>query len=1288
MSKPAPFSEYEAALLLDAYLHVESGKINRKDAIRRCSEDLRRMATSQGIVIDEIYRNIAGITFQMASMESAFRNETVMKPATKMFKHIVEIYRNDRNEYERILKKAKLMAEDKRSNEVEFMEWLSNKVSPAQLSELFLASKEVERQASKAGLIGQSLYENIDVNVFESIRNTIGKNRVFGFLHKQQTGRINSLLNYLIEYASRERVVPAGELDLANDNKKDTTADESIDGGDAITLTKGRTNRGDNGDVSTGHDEAETVDKAYKKLKEAYLIAQNEPQQRHFIREDKEQFFRWLIDEKHLREDESVRVVRTLKQVEDYAKECVDSSCRLLSGSSIEIVKTIEELAQDAEFVKNNYSKNSRPFRALRLFTEYVESDLGQLSLHSNIIIYNRSRKAITHPLSNIKGWVIYKRDADENGDSRPTIFGTENDNTLGTDSYNEANKAIYTDQSGDNVRKELLENSEKDFFDWLNKRESLTDIECKRQVGSVLIAERYALMNDYTNHRLFESDAISAKEIVNGVKEDEYFIKTYNKHLPILKKYLEFLDDILGGEKKAKEEAEEKAKESSKALEKGKSSGKTITPGTKGFANVNSEESYRHWLENNIFNDTRCKKCIEAIHVAERYALLNDYSTNKLFDTDNKSAACLVYELLDNVQFLKTYESYKYSLRMYLRFLEQEKAEDEQKQSSKKQRRDKVTSYQRSSSLEEKQIIDDDIYRHRYPELYSSLSMIAEVYYNPNGVTVSDICRMIGSSDKRTVLELLNNLSWIRKDNSGTRYILLKDPQQLSTTKAATSHGMTSGHIEISNGRQQNQETARKKRSEEEDFEKDKFIKVLMQRYRNGMLFDSIDLDIFRETYNTLFGEELAFDDAALAQRLRMCGVIYKERLFPAEGIIDNDVKEKLFAYIESNFSSGKNVLYYKAIFEDMSDTFANCYALVDEEMLHAYLEYASNPGTYYFSDNYISKDKNASVDPTKEVEEYLLSSGKPLKIEDVCSALSHIPNDRITGIIHSDPNLLRNAKGEYYNIGIFEASEDELQKISAIINDYISEDEYVIWNDVWSAIQDRMPAFIENNPYLSSLGVRNAIARYCSDKFNFGASVISFPGDNYRMWDIYHLYAKHHQMFSADDIYRLSKELDSPIYFDAIAEASVRVSYDKFVSKGLISFDVEATDGAISSFMSKDYIRIREIDSFLSFPNVGYEWNEYLLESYLLSYSKKHKLLNNGLSLNNVAGVIVKREGTIKTFVDACANVIAEGNIELKKDSALTYLVETDMITRRSYKDINEALAKASQIRLSGRR
>ena len=91
----------------------------------------------------------------------------------------------------------------------------------------------------------------------------------------------------------------------------------------------------------------------------------------------------------------------------------------------------------------------------------------------------------------------------------------------------------------------------------------------------------------------------------------------------------------------------------------------------------------------------------------------------------------------------------------------------------------------------------------------------------------------------------------------------------------------------------------------------------------------------------------------------------------------------------------------------------------------------------------------------------------------------------------------------------------------------------------------------------------------------------------------------------------------------------------------------------------------------------------NEYMLESFLISYSKKFVLLNNGQSLHNVAGAIVKKDGKIKEFEDACAAVLSESRIELKKSEALNYLADVNMITRRSYKDLDTAMRKATQIR-----
>lgn len=51
--------------------NVELGLEKRKDAILRVSNALRQMAVNQGMVVDDTYRNVNGITFQMQSMEHA-----------------------------------------------------------------------------------------------------------------------------------------------------------------------------------------------------------------------------------------------------------------------------------------------------------------------------------------------------------------------------------------------------------------------------------------------------------------------------------------------------------------------------------------------------------------------------------------------------------------------------------------------------------------------------------------------------------------------------------------------------------------------------------------------------------------------------------------------------------------------------------------------------------------------------------------------------------------------------------------------------------------------------------------------------------------------------------------------------------------------------------------------------------------------------------------------------------------------------------------------------------------
>lgn len=556
-----------------------------------------------------------------------------------------------------------------------------------------------------------------------------------------------------------------------------------------------------------------------------------------------------------------------------------------------------------------------------------------------------------------------------------------------------------------------------------------------------------------------------------------------------------------------------------------------------------------------------------------------------------------------------------------------------------------------------------DANYEMQYPVLYRRLMSVLKEDIDPDGLSLSRIKDVIGyNGNIKDIMDILEHVSWVQKTEDGY-YSFFNNRD----TKKSSDMSRRNSVVDV----------------EPDDFDKNAFIRALMLRFQGGLQFDAVDYENFRITYESLTDEKLNFSDVELEKRLRYCGVLYKNRLFPAEGIIDNKTKEKLFEYIERRFSAGNKVLYYKSIFSDLSDVFAYCFSLTDETMLKAYIEHEVEKGKYYFFPDYISVEKDVKIDSAVEITNYLLSAGKPLSFDEIYAGLAHISSDLIYREIQINPNFLRNEKSHYFHIGIFELSQEDADQIATYISAEIDEEGYAIWSHIFAKIQKEMPAFLENNLYLSSLGIRNALTRKLENRFNFDGEVICKNNQHLCMGDVYALYARYHAPFSDVDLYNFSKEIGTQVCFFSVAEETVRVSKELFVPKNQIEFDIVAIDKALETYLSEGYILVRDVDSFLVFPNVGYEWNAYLLESYLMYYSKKFALVNNGTSLNNVAGAVIKRDGEYSEFVDICADVLANSDIELKRNIALDFLATQNLITRRRYRDIDIAITKARQIR-----
>ena len=356
MPNRVPFTEYEAVLLLDAFLQFESGKALRKDAIGNCSAKLRRLAIANGMEIDDTYKNTNGISFQMASMESAYRGKTITKPTTRLFDETVSMYRNNRKKYEGLLKEAMLMADGRYNGEEAFISWLSKRVSPTQLSELYMTFREIEQQAKKAKIVKMSLYEDVNVVSFKKIRSNIEQSKVFKFTHKWQMGRINTALNYLIQYAQDGVLSEEVRVSTEKENKQH---EENVE--DTVSAIK---------------QAEESMGVQATNLQAVSNMTFTKSIELSYIRNEiKEGFYQWMLNDCHMAETSCRDYISAIRSAERYAVEHSLEFVKLLEVPSEEARKTADVLFEDTEFIEKNEVQHNRFRAAITKLLAYLGED-------------------------------------------------------------------------------------------------------------------------------------------------------------------------------------------------------------------------------------------------------------------------------------------------------------------------------------------------------------------------------------------------------------------------------------------------------------------------------------------------------------------------------------------------------------------------------------------------------------------------------------------------------------------------------------------------------------------------------------------------------------------------------------------------------------------------------------------------------------------------------------------------------------------------------------------------
>lgn len=460
-------------------------------------------------------------------------------------------------------------------------------------------------------------------------------------------------------------------------------------------------------------------------------------------------------------------------------------------------------------------------------------------------------------------------------------------------------------------------------------------------------------------------------------------------------------------------------------------------------------------------------------------------------------------------------------------------------------------------------------------------------------------------------------------------------------------------------------------------------YKEILIEKFPKGYrLGSSLELRKFKRFWEERYNALPNADDEIIVKCIKQCGIVHEEKLYIPQIMLDDETRMKLFSYIRDNFSSGKQIIYFEALFNKFSNDFLG-HIIYNADMLRSYLIYMNKDNEYYVDRNFISKEIGVSIEPYDEVKNCLIQQAIPLEYDQIFKILSHIPDQKIRNVLATNAEFISNGRNEYFHISIITLSDDELDDISTIIRNGTEDKHFISGNELIDFIKNKYPYIIEQNAFLSEKGLREAIAYKLSDTYSFKGNIISKKGQNLSMKEVFVKFCKERESFTLNELKVLKQELETAIYFESVYENSLRVSKNQFVSKKNAQFLPDETDKAIDRFCPDDYIPIGKISYFGTFPYAGFQWNSFLLEHYVAMYSPNYKLIHSNYNENICVGAIVKKTSAINSMDDLIINVLANNKLPLQKEQSLNYLCEEGYLGRRKYHNIEHLLIKAKELR-----
>lgn len=448
---------------------------------------------------------------------------------------------------------------------------------------------------------------------------------------------------------------------------------------------------------------------------------------------------------------------------------------------------------------------------------------------------------------------------------------------------------------------------------------------------------------------------------------------------------------------------------------------------------------------------------------------------------------------------------------------------------------------------------------------------------------------------------------------------------------------------------------------------------RILAAHFSNGYRLDSpIEMTRFRSFTLQDLGEELPLSDDELKSYIVAFGTIYDGKVYA----VIPQTKEHIKELAEEYFADGAQAIFFSEFYVKNENWLFEASVVSEGMLIHMLRELFPKLS---FTQTYFGYT-DASIFTTLESELLRVWGDDVLLTYDQLSErLQYIPIDRIKFTLAQNGDFIWNSTETFSHISRIDITDEERKAIQEAAAKKCSACGYV-------SITDLPLGEIEvRNHELSITAVHSAIYRICLvDKFDKKGKIVTRKGDVFDAMFIMKEYCQTIDKCSLDDLLSFEKELTGEVHRWIPMEAGnailVRVDKDVYVADKYVHFDVEAVDAAIERFMEGSYLPLKSFTTFGPFPDCGYTWNLFLLESYCRRFSKEFRFDTPSVNSRN-AGVVIRKNCNLN-YIEIMTDAVANSDVPLNESAIGRFLCDSGYTGRGTTAKAGEIINTAKSI------